>query len=147
MVFNFHFNAPVGQQIAHVDKIEAHFDKEEQMQVVGNNVVSGTENASAEKVVENLARYFNASFRGRNMSRTDYLPILVEDIRDYNKAKDHARIANMIYNSKEMINRPSSFAQWYRTFCDLCGLCHKSYDQNKVDDYIGMKPKFYYLSF
>ena len=28
------FNAPVGQQIAHVDKIEAHFDKDMGMQVV-----------------------------------------------------------------------------------------------------------------
>ena len=29
----FHFNAPIGQQIAHVDKIEAHFDKDMTMQV------------------------------------------------------------------------------------------------------------------
>lgn len=29
----FNFNAPIGQQIAHVDKIEAHFDKDMGMQV------------------------------------------------------------------------------------------------------------------
>lgn len=34
MNFTFNFNAPVGQQIAHVDKIEAHFDKDMNMQVI-----------------------------------------------------------------------------------------------------------------
>ena len=32
--FTFHFNAPVGQNIAHVDRLEAHFDKDMTMQVV-----------------------------------------------------------------------------------------------------------------
>ena len=32
--FTFNFHAPVGQNIAHVDKLEAHFDKDMTMQVV-----------------------------------------------------------------------------------------------------------------
>ena len=32
--FIFNFNAPVGQNIAHVDKLEAHFDKDMTMQVM-----------------------------------------------------------------------------------------------------------------
>ena len=32
--FNIHFNAPVGNYIAHVDKLEAHFDKDMSMQVI-----------------------------------------------------------------------------------------------------------------
>ena len=32
--FTFNFNAPVGQNIAHVDRLEAHFDKEMTMQVI-----------------------------------------------------------------------------------------------------------------
>ena len=32
--FTFNFNAPVGQNIAHVDTLEAHFDKDMTMQVV-----------------------------------------------------------------------------------------------------------------
>ena len=32
--FTFNFNAPVGQNIAHVDHLEAHFDKDMTMQVV-----------------------------------------------------------------------------------------------------------------
>ena len=43
--FTFNFNAPVGQNIAHVDKLEAHFDKEMTMQVVDTATVcrEGTE--------------------------------------------------------------------------------------------------------
>lgn len=61
------FNAPIGQQIAHVDKIEAHFDKDMGMQVLSVDapaVVEGSD-ASAEllplfwgddKVVEEFLR-------------------------------------------------------------------------------------------
>lgn len=38
----FNFNAPIGQQIAHVDKIEAHFDKNMGMQIAVANDVSAT---------------------------------------------------------------------------------------------------------
>lgn len=37
--FTFNFNAPVGQSIAHVDKLEAHFDKDMTMQVVDTAAV------------------------------------------------------------------------------------------------------------
>lgn len=37
--FTFNFNAPVGQNIAHVDKLEAHFDKDMTMQVVDTNAM------------------------------------------------------------------------------------------------------------
>lgn len=36
----FNFNAPIGQQIAHVDKIEAHFDKDMGMQIAHAEAVS-----------------------------------------------------------------------------------------------------------
>ena len=42
---NFHFYAPIGQQIAHVDKIEAHFDKDMNMVVNGKPI--GMDDASA----------------------------------------------------------------------------------------------------
>lgn len=52
------FYAPIGQQIAHVDKIEAHFDKDSQMQVAN---VEGTEiaqmddfNASAQQAIAEI---------------------------------------------------------------------------------------------
>jgi hypothetical protein len=38
--FTFNFHAPVGQQIAHVDKLEAHFDKDMSMQVVDTDAMT-----------------------------------------------------------------------------------------------------------
>lgn len=38
--FTFNFNAPVGQNIAHVDHLEAHFDKDMTMQVVDTKEAS-----------------------------------------------------------------------------------------------------------
>ena len=38
--FTFNFHAPVGQQISHVDKLEAHFDKDMSMQVVDANAMT-----------------------------------------------------------------------------------------------------------
>ncbi len=44
------FNAPIGQQIAHVDKIEAHFDKDMGMQITNADEVSkqGEQNATSD---------------------------------------------------------------------------------------------------
>ena len=38
----FNFNAPVGQNIAHVDKLEAHFDKDMTMQVVDTKAMEAS---------------------------------------------------------------------------------------------------------
>ena len=43
--FTFNFNAPVGQNIAHVDKLEAHFDKDMTMQVVDTASLATTQEA------------------------------------------------------------------------------------------------------
>lgn len=45
--FTFHFHAPVGQQIAHVDKIEAHFDKDMSMQVMNPDGIASTNSPAA----------------------------------------------------------------------------------------------------
>lgn len=50
ITFNFNFNAPVGQNIAHVDKIEAHFDKDMTMQIVDTKAT--IELGSEEKMLE-----------------------------------------------------------------------------------------------
>lgn len=99
------------------------------------------------KMTDMLTPYFNIKFRGRNSTKTDYLPILARDICGYQVHRDLARIANMLYNSKEMINKPRSFAAWYRTFCIICGCKAKKYVQSQVDDYDFLKSRFYYLSF
>ena len=45
--FNIHFNAPVGNYIAHVDKLEAHFDKDMTMQVVDTDAMTNTDEGEA----------------------------------------------------------------------------------------------------
>lgn len=64
--FTFHFHAPVGQQIAHVDKIEAHFDKDMNMQVMNTDGAEPTVIESApttESVKSDIAlfRYIHPS--------------------------------------------------------------------------------------
>ncbi len=44
--FTFNFYAPVGQNIAHVDKVEAHFDKDMTMQVVDTEQIIKREDES-----------------------------------------------------------------------------------------------------
>lgn len=101
----------------------------------------------ATTIIQKLERYFSPSFRGRNVAKTDYLPMLADDILAIRKRKkDIARLANMIYNSKAMVARPDSFAEWYRTFCQHVGAAHvPAYRQSKVDDYAKLSNKFYYL--
>ena len=41
--FTFNFHAPVGQQIAHVEKLETHFDKDMSMQVIDTGAVMNEE--------------------------------------------------------------------------------------------------------
>ena len=47
--FTFNFNAPVGQNIAHVDKLEAHFDKDMTMQVVDTAAIEASPPPSPEE--------------------------------------------------------------------------------------------------
>ena len=60
--FTFNFNAPVGQNIAHVDKLEAHFDKDMTMQVVDTASLCREEAKSSPKLChEELARAVEAT--------------------------------------------------------------------------------------
>ena len=43
ITFNFNFHAPVGQNIAHVDRMEVHYDKDMTMQVVDTKAMMGNE--------------------------------------------------------------------------------------------------------
>lgn len=47
--FTFNFNAPVGQNIAHVDHLEAHFDKDMTMQVVDTKAMEASPQPSPEE--------------------------------------------------------------------------------------------------
>lgn len=60
--FNFHFHAPVGQNIAHVDKLEAHFDKDMTMQVVSTDGLMNHLD-TVEKEEKTVSRRAECSFR------------------------------------------------------------------------------------
>ena len=54
------FNAPIGQQIAHVDKIEAHFDKDMGMQVVNADAIIGDNRTESNQACdEELFRFIH----------------------------------------------------------------------------------------
>lgn len=60
----FNFNAPIGQQIAHVDKIEAHFDKNMGMQIAMAEDVSETPGAIADETASPITPiYINSIFK------------------------------------------------------------------------------------
>ena len=50
------FYAPVGQQISHVDKIEAHFDKDMTMHVTDRDGLMSENNGKAEEAAETMAQ-------------------------------------------------------------------------------------------
>ena len=52
--FTFNFHGPVGQQIAHVDKLEAHFDKDMTMQVVDTDGMMNSDEGEAPSLPEIL---------------------------------------------------------------------------------------------
>ena len=85
--FTFNFNAPVGQNIAHVEKLEAHFDKDMTMQIVDTNAMvescnenNGLEQSSEEKkpglCTHEITESIKACFRIAN----DYVREQVEAI-------------------------------------------------------------------
>ena len=51
--FTFNFHAPVGQNIAHVDKLEAHFDKDMTMQVVDTNALVNNRTVNSAEPLHN----------------------------------------------------------------------------------------------
>ena len=52
--FTFNFHAPVGQQIARVDKLVAHFDKDMTMQVVDTDAMINSDDGEAPSLPEIL---------------------------------------------------------------------------------------------
>ena len=59
--FTFNFNAPVGQNIAHVDRLEAHFDKDMTMQVVDTATLAREEAKSSSAAAPSTARATRSS--------------------------------------------------------------------------------------
>ena len=73
--FTFNFNAPVGQNIAHVDKLEAHFDKEMTMQVVDTDSLAREEHGLPEALLTDEARALHAKLCEAGMVDEGWMPV------------------------------------------------------------------------
>ena len=69
--FTFNFNAPVGQNIAHVDKLEAHFDKDMTMQVVDTDSLAREEHGLPDALLTDEARALHAKLREAGLEITE----------------------------------------------------------------------------
>jgi len=120
------FNAPIGQYIAHVDKIEAHFDKDMTMQLSSDSPSPTTPTdptrptsltSPTPPTSPTIDTYFKGPFRGFG-GNTDYLSQLKIELKNPNYSDtDICRIAVLIYQSNVLNNRrPHTFKEWYSLF-------------------------------
>ena len=98
------FNAPVGQQIAHVDKIEAHFDKDMGMQVAN---VGAIENEAQKEMP--MQEY------GKEHELTVFIHPSLDDEEGYRVEAEIVRLVkrngiqeicnylNLLYNNKKVL--------------------------------------------
>ena len=78
----FNFYAPIGQQIAHVDKIEAHFDKDMTMHVDdsdgalavdnGKGNADFSDNGKAEATADDMFRFIHPSLEDADAQAAQY---------------------------------------------------------------------------
>ena len=78
--FTFNFNAPVGQNIAHVDKLEAHFDKDMTMQVVDTDSLAREEpglpeHGLPEALLTDKARALHTRLREAGLMDEGWMPV------------------------------------------------------------------------
>lgn len=78
ITFNFHFNAPVGQNIAHADKVEVHFDKDMGMQIVDTAALVN-ENVSEETIQTVIPESVKECFRFANGFVEECVKNIVKD--------------------------------------------------------------------
>lgn len=77
--FTFNFHAPVGQNIAHVDRLEAHFDKDMTMQVVDTAAPARETDTTAKPLPEVLCTDKARDLHGRlckaGMVDEEWMPV------------------------------------------------------------------------
>ena len=71
--FTFNFNAPVGQNIAHVDKLEAHFDRDMTMQVMDTKAMEAS--PLPEVLLTEKARELHAKLVEAGMVDEGWMPM------------------------------------------------------------------------
>lgn len=129
---------------------------EEEMELLGIEFQKKEENNCNVKASHfikesELKDCFTLAFKGggNSTTRIDYFTeYLLPDLKIERNAKDFARIALLIYESKVLLpaKRPNNFDSWYRTFCELVGCEYNSnYKRSKLDIDENFRRKFNYL--
>ena len=73
--FTFNFHAPVGQNIAHVDHLEAHFDKDMTMQVVDTAAAEPIAHHIPEALLTDKARELHAKLCREGLVDEEWMPV------------------------------------------------------------------------
>ena len=118
--FTFNFNAPVGQNIAHVDKLEAHFDKDMTMQVVDTKSVVNDEQEEDEPLAT-IPESATSCFKFAN----DFIKGEVEKVVKafyLDKAVNLALIEVVLFDHGQLYKR-NGHAQFVRALLDWGILC------------------------
>ena len=118
--FTFNFNAPVGQNIAHVDKLEAHFDKDMTMQVVDTKSVVNDEQEEDE-LLATIPESVSSCFKFAN----DFIKGEVEKVMKafyLDKAVNLALIEVVLFDHGQLYKR-NGHAQFVRALLDWGILC------------------------
>lgn len=112
---------------------------------INNGTARATPGATANTDLSSLGGFFNAKFKGSG-GNPNYLNELISGVEKLKTSKDLAMVALMIYNNKNFINKPSTFASWLRTFFVIVGRnCPKETSPNKYKPSDMIKRIFYYL--
>lgn len=94
---------------------------------------------------DELSSYFNKEFKGIG-GHFNYIPRLVEDIKQLTYQKEMVMLAVMIHSSPYYNKRHRTFAGWLRAFCKIVNQpCPRDMHPNKYRPSELMRNSFYYL--
>ena len=94
---------------------------------------------------DELGHYFKAAFKGIGNGNHDFYSTLVKKLEQERTSKEFAVIANMIYRSSVMTNKPATFKGWHKTFCELVGCEYVEYRPAQLEPTEKQKSDFYML--
>ena len=117
-----------------------------------NPIKSGVSTTQKPKRVideKKLEAYFKPVFKGAGNNNINYFRWLVEALNLNRTNKEFAQIALMCYDGGKMNNnKPNTFSEWYRIFCECVGCERKQYNNKKKlysDTKEALKKQFNYL--
>jgi len=98
--FTFNFNAPVGQSIANVEKMEVHMDKDRQIQVMNAEQVNVPDDQEPENEPDDkVAAAIKAVYKENVCKQADWA-VIVRILEEKRKIKKSTFLADALYINK-----------------------------------------------